>query len=194
MKLKTTLFIIGSAVAVLPAFGRDNGTQKQDVIPAYQSAAPNTRSDSPEFSELLAEARAEAVQLKSDSAEMESYTRSPGMNWRSYADKLVLIKEHVNAAAQLVNEMNDIKGLSRWQGIALERTTSALKEVAANVTSTIGQLDSSAHTVHMPAFQEYIKTNYKLVSKLEAVISVYVDYGYTKAKAERLEQSLEIGG
>ena len=37
MKFKTTLFIIGSAGAVLPAFSRDNITQKQDVTHAYRS-------------------------------------------------------------------------------------------------------------------------------------------------------------
>jgi hypothetical protein len=93
----------------------------------------------------------------------------------------------------LIKQVNDIGPASPGQQKALEQTTEALKKVAEKVTSTIEQLKSDQHRVQMPAFQGYVKTNYKLVSNLEAVISNYADYAYAKAKAERLERSLEIG-
>jgi hypothetical protein len=54
MRLNTTLLMIGAALAALPAFGQEEVTQKQEVL----SVSPATRSDSPVFSELLAQARA----------------------------------------------------------------------------------------------------------------------------------------
>lgn len=163
------------------------------LVPVSAFAAADVSSDSCEVSQMLAQAKAEATELKTDSADMEAFTRSGNVSWAVYAEHLNLIKEHVNALGRLVKQINDIEVLcSPWQATALERTTAALKELADNVNSTIEHLNANQSRVHMPAFQDYVKANYELVSDLAAVISDFVDYGNAKEKMERLEQILEI--
>ena len=52
-------------------------------------------ADSAEVTKLLADAKAEAVELKADPADMESFTRSKS-SVESYGNKLEMIKGHVN--------------------------------------------------------------------------------------------------
>jgi mannose-6-phosphate isomerase-like protein (cupin superfamily) len=57
--------------------------------------------DSVQVTKLSADAKAEAVELKRDSADMESFTESKP-TWESYAHEVGLIKEHVNNAGKLL--------------------------------------------------------------------------------------------
>ena len=153
------------------------------MIPtALQAVTP----DSADITKLLADTKAVAAQLKTDSGQMESFTRSK-MNWQSYAAKLDTIKGHINNAGQLLAKLkySESSG-SLWQQTTIKRIEPLLQEMADNLNTTIRHLNENQNKVHMPEFASYVKSNYALATDLEAMLRASVDYGTDKAKFESL--------
>ena len=159
------------------------------LIPSSLKA---TIGDSEAISSLLNEAKTEALELKRDSAEMQSFTRSK-ISWQSYASKIHLIRDHVNKAGELLAKMKDAEATgSPWQQTAIQRIEPLLQELANNTTATIDRLKEHPTRVHLAEFQDYVKANYELASDLEALIRDYANYGAAKGEVERLGESLEL--
>jgi hypothetical protein len=143
-------------------------------------------SDSVEVTKLLADTKAVAAQLKTDSGQMETFTRSK-LSWQSYARTLETIRAHINNAGQLVAKLKAAESTgSHWQQTTIKRVQSLLQEMADNLTATIKHLNDNQNKVHFPEFADYVKSNYALTTDLEALLRASVDYGTDKAKFERL--------
>src|ERR1035437_731502 len=102
------------------------------VLAALFFVAPALRAytdlDAERVSQLLSKAKEEALQLKLDAAEMESFTRSQ-VSWESHADKLSEIKEHVNKVGETVNQLNAARsGAAPWQKVAIGRVNPLMAE------------------------------------------------------------------
>ena len=160
------------------------------IVPTLTRAA--IAGDSPEVKQLLADARAEAVELKNDSENMESFTKSQ-LSWGSYAHQVSMIKEHVNKTGTVLTKLQNAKaGASPWQQMAIERIEPLLKELAANTETTINYLKENRDKVHFTEFGDYVKANYELATDLESLIRDFVDYGNAKEKFENLGERLEV--
>ena len=149
-------------------------------------------TDSPEVTKVLTDVKAEAIELKVDSGDMESFTRST-MTWRGYGSKLDMIKGHVNNALALLAKLKNAEATgSQWQQAAIKRIEPLLKELADNTTATINHLNANQGKVHLPAFTDYVKANHELATDLEALIRDFVDYGNAKEKFESLGSKSEV--
>jgi hypothetical protein len=154
------------------------------AIPAALKAAGTP--DSADITKLLADTKAVAVQLKTDSSQMDSFTRSK-LSWQSYADKIETIKGHINNAGQLVARLKDAESTgSPWQQSTIKRIEPLIREMADNLTATIKHLNDNKSKVHLPEFTDYVKANYALATDTEALLRASVDYGTDKAKFELL--------
>jgi hypothetical protein len=154
------------------------------IIPAALKAAD--APDSADVTKLLADTKVVAVQLKTDSGKMESFTRSK-LSWQSYAAQLEAVKAHINNAGQLLGKLKGAESTgSQWQQSTIKRVESVLQEMADNLTATINHLNDNQSKVHLPEFTDYVKSNYVLATDLEALLRASVDYGTDKAKFELL--------
>lgn len=161
-------------------------------VGVVQAFAASPAADSEEINTLLSDAKSEAVQLKHDAQVMETFTRTK-VSWRSHAQQISLIKEHVNKTGELVQKLNDVKESgSPWQQTAIERVTPLLGELAKNVQGTIEHLNNNPSHVQMQPFKDYVVANYNLANQLSALITDFVDYGSTKDKFEKLGDQLEV--
>ena len=168
------------------------------LLLAAVSALPALRAadieDSKEVSDLLAQAKTEAIQLKNDATDMESFTLSPNLSWQSHAAKITEIKEHVNALGKTIAKLEQKKSTaSPWQRTAIERINPVLRELAANTTSIIDHLNKEqGRLLHTQEHKDYLKANAQLASNMTEVVSDFVDYGQTKDRFEKLSRKLEI--
>ena len=162
------------------------------LAPPPAGAVDKAKLDSEEVSKLLSEAKTEALELKKDAQEMESFTRSK-LSWESHAATVERIKEHVNAVGRLVTKLNDARAAaSPWQEQAIEQITPLLREMAVNTEATIKLLNANKHRLHTPEYKEYLTTNYEVAMELAALVTDFVDYGKAKNKFEHLRDKLEI--
>ncbi len=150
--------------------------------------------ESAQIAKLLADAKSEAVELKRDSSELDSLTRSKA-SWKSFASKLNMIKEHINNTGKLLADLKDAEaGGSPWQRTAIKQIEPLLRELAGNTEVTINHLNEGSAKIHFPPFRDYVRANYEMAADLEALIRDFVDYGETKQKFESLGAQLEVGG
>jgi len=162
------------------------------MVPATMRAADTP--DSPEITSLLLDARTQAVDLRRAAEDMETFTRG-GEEWQSFAAKLDILKERVNATGKLVAKMKDAEAHGAiWQQTAIRRVEPLLREMAANTDSTIRFLNANKTKVHFPEFRDYVRTNADMAVSLESLVKNFLTYGELKQKLDRLGNKLEIGG
>src|SRR5215471_9341081 len=146
---------------------------------------------SPEITKLLADVKAEAVELKNDSEDLDTFAQSR-LTWESHARKVEMVKEHINNTGRLLAKLKDVEASGApWQQTAIQRIEPLLKELAANTEGTIIYLNENRAKIHFPEFRDYVKANYELATDLEALIRDFVNYGEAKEKFERLGHRVE---
>lgn len=166
------------------------------VALAYASTVYGAQvsKDSKEVSSILADIKAEAIQLRDDADQLKAFTHST-LSWESHAGKVEQMKEHVNNAGKSLTKLDSLRrSASPWQQQAIDRTTPLLKELASNVTSTIEHLNRRPALLQTSLYVDYVTSNYDLSSDLAELISDYVEYGRSKARSEELADKLEVPG
>jgi len=155
-------------------------------------AADTTPPNSDQVSKLLAQVNAEAVELRRDAEDMESFSRSK-LSWESHASKINMIKDHINKTGSLLTQLGGLRNTaSLWQQEAIDRVAPLLKEMASNTETTIEHINQNQSRLNSTEFQDYVKANYNLASRLASLIGDFVDYGEAKEKYERLSRKLEV--
>jgi len=158
------------------------------------SPANARTGDNAEINRLFADAKSEALELKTDADDMVAFNRMD-LTAHSYAEKITMIKEHVNNTGKLLVKLENAKADgAAWQQTAIDRIAPLLREMAENTSATITYFNENKDRVHLDEFKEYINTNYDLATDLEALIRNFVDYGNAKEKYEDLGRTLEITG
>lgn len=157
--------------------------------PSIVIAASN--DDSAEISKLLADTKAEAVELTRDASDLEAFTKSK-LSWSTYAGKVEMIKEHINNSGKLLTKLQEAQDSgSAWQQTAISKIEPLLKELAANTEATIAFMSENKGKIHFPEFRDYAKANYEMASDLEALVRDYVSYGEAREKVDRLNRKLQ---
>jgi hypothetical protein len=158
------------------------------VMPAIAAAQSQ---DSDEFSGFLAQAKSEAVQVQQTAEEM--YTlRFSKISWQTQAEKLEVLKTHVNKLGEFVVRMNNVEAPSPWQRHAIRNVTPMVEELAADVTMAIYHLDESRDSYVSSSFPEYVAANAELSVDIAGLLSDYVEYSEAKRTVEDIEFELEL--
>lgn len=160
------------------------------LLPAGVLAAQN--SDSPNVSKLLDEVRSHAALADDDAHTLASFALSD-IHWKTHGDRLNQIRGHVN---ELIRDSNQLVSMreegSPWQQDAIDRISSLLPEMAANLTATIKHLNENQNKTMLPPYRDLAKNNEVLIHKAHEIIADYLDYGEAKAKSDELEKQLQL--
>ncbi|HVJ08132.1 MAG TPA: hypothetical protein VM554_07095 [Acidisarcina sp.] len=148
--------------------------------------------DSTAISNLLAQAKSQAVVAENDAAILESYTH-PGSAWETHAAQLRTIAEHVNALAETVKQLNGLREEgSPWQQEAIFQINPLLRHQVDQINATIKHLNDNKDRIHMPAYRNYTAAGHELATRTATAVSDFVEYGKARSKAGSLEQELEL--
>ncbi len=150
--------------------------------------------DSAEITKLLNDVKTEAMELRHDSEDLDTFVRSR-LTWESHAGKIDMVKAHINNTGKLLTKLKAAEASGElWQQTAIQRIEPLLMELASNTEATIDHLNKNQARVHFPEFRDYVKANYELSVDLEELIRDFVGYGEAKDKLERLERKIEVTG
>ena len=149
--------------------------------------------ENPEITQLLTDARDKAAELSRDADDMEALIRTD-VSWQSHAEMLESVKEHVNQLGRIAAQLEQKRdSASQWQQQAIDRMLPVLKELAANTTVAINNLnENKGRPLETSSYPQYLKENAEAARNLSDMISSFVKYGDSRAKVEKLEQKLEI--
>jgi uncharacterized coiled-coil DUF342 family protein len=159
------------------------------LVPAFANAQ---NTDSRAITDLLKEAETHAVLAQDDAETLESYTRSK-VGWQSHANRVNQIREHANELIDNFNKLNSMRGeASLWQQEAIDHVNPLLQEMSKHLTATINHLNENQSKLQMPPFPDYAKANREMMTATSKLISDYVHYGESKARADSLENNLGL--
>ena len=165
------------------------------LISSPAPAADTPSGSSQEVNQLLADLKTEAVALEQDCDEIATWARAKQLSWQSHAEKLNLIREHVNEAGRLLSNLHDARDeASPWQQQAIDRVYPLLKELADNTTAMINHLNDKGSAFHFSEYGDYAKAGYNLAKDLAALVSDYVEYGKLEVDFDRLQEKLDSAG
>lgn len=160
------------------------------LLPVGRLAAQNP--DSAAVSRLMDQVRSHAALADNDAGILESYTRSK-LAAQTHATQINLIREHVN---NLIKDANDLKAMrdeaSPWQQEAIDRIDQILPVMAAHITAVIEHFNDNRVKIQLQPYRDYVSANQKMISKAYQTISDLVEYGEARAKADAMEQQLDL--
>jgi len=146
---------------------------------------------SQEINQLLSEVKTEATALEQDYDRMAIWAGGQHTSWQSHAEKLNLIREHINQAGRLLVRLHDARHTaSLWQQQAIDRIYPLLKGLADNTEGMINLLNDNRKVIHFSEYRDHANAGDELANDLTALVSDHVEYGEHEAELHRLQDKL----
>jgi hypothetical protein len=156
------------------------------VLPLLSAAV--TRETSAKLTELLWDARDEAVQLSSDANQMLILSDS---NWLTPDLMLHKIRSHVDDMELIVKKLNETqRSGSDVQQQAVEQMLPLVRELSENTTAAIHYLNQNKNRPPSDTYRQYLQKNADTARELSSMVSSLVDYEQSMADITELRRKL----
>jgi hypothetical protein len=156
------------------------------VLPLLSAAV--TRETSAKLTELLWDARDEAVQLSSDADQMLILS---GSNWLTHDLMLHKIRGHVDDMEIIVRKLNETqRSGSDVQQQAVEQMIPLVRELSENTTAAIHYLNQNKNRPPSDTYRQYLQKNADTARELSSMVSSLVDYEQSMADITELRRKL----
>jgi hypothetical protein len=147
-----------------------------------------TRETSAKLTELLWDARDEAVQLSSDADQMLILSDS---NWLTHDLMLHKIQGHVDDMEMIVRKLNETqRSGSDVQQQAVEQMLPLVRELSENTTAAIHYLNQNKNRPPSDTYRQYLQKNADTARELSSMVSSLVDYEQSMADITELRRKL----
>ena len=158
------------------------------ALPLLSAAV--ARETSAKLTELLWDARDEAVQLASDADQMQILILTDS-NWLTHDLMLHKIQGHVDDMAVIVRKLNETqKSGSDVQQQAVEQMLPLVRELSENTTAAIHYLEQNKNRPPSDTYRQYLNKNVDTARELSSMISSLVDYEQSMADIAELRRKL----
>jgi hypothetical protein len=157
---------------------------------ALSTLAYTTRGESPQLTQLLDDARSEALELANDAEDCEPLTSSDD-KWVTHALMLARVKGHVDNMALIIDKLNKAaKSGSALQEQAVQQMLPLVKELSDNTTAAINYLNQNKSRPVSGAYTEYLEKNAETARQLSNMISALCEYEKSMADIEGIRSKL----
>jgi hypothetical protein len=148
-------------------------------------------SDSVEVSQLLNEAKDQAIIVEKEASTMQIYSRQRDA-WESKETVIEQVKQDTNNLEELARKLDSMRmTASPSQQETIGRVDPVLREMASSINSTIEHLDQNAKYLHTPTCKEYVTADSELAGDALAIISDSIDFEEERARFEELGYRLD---
>ncbi len=156
------------------------------------TAFAQSQSDNANVTSLFSRAKTTLVKIKKDAAEMESYTRSSGLSWKTHSASLDRIKADVNELGTYVQGLKTQRDSgSAWQQSAIDQVSPLMSDLATNMNAAIDHLNNNKSRPTAAPYPEYLRANVRIANDLSGEINDILDYAQAKATMDRLGEKLQ---
>jgi hypothetical protein len=155
-------------------------------------SASATRDTNQQLTQLLADASNEAFELANAADETETLIVSDA-NWVNHALMLARVKGHVDNMALIIEKLSKAqKSGSELQEQAVERMLPLVKELSANTTAAINDLNQNKSRPISGPYTQYLKKNAETAHQLSSMITALLEYEKSMTEIEQLRSELDV--
>ena len=149
-----------------------------------------TRGESQQLTQLLEDARNEALELANDAEDCQTLTASDD-KWVTHALMLARVKGHVDNMVLIIDKLNKAeKSGSALQEQAVQQMLPLVKELSDNTTAAINHLNRNKSRPVSEAYTQYLEKNAETARQLSNMITALCEYEKSMADIERLRSKL----
>lgn len=133
------------------------------LIPARGAfAAPP--SDSTSIPKVLDQVKGHAAEASYDAAVLDSYRHSD-VDWRTYAERLTMIKDHANDLFQDYYQLQRLRDSGTpAQREAIDKLEPLVRAMATELTNTFQSLNEHKAQVNFPEFRNRARANWEKIN------------------------------
>ena len=177
----TMLFLAGTLFASSPA--------ERTMPGAARTAGHDFQS---EATDLLREAHFVAAMLDYDAEVLETFTRSPQMSWKSHAEYLNQVRDHINRAGEILARLRQIQHVTApWQQGAIDRAHPAALAAANQIESAILHVNENKGWLFHPEYTGNLASIAEHADDLKDTLRNFVELGERQEKLRNIELRLE---
>ena len=153
-----------------------------------------TKAESPQLTQLLADANDEAFELARDATDTQMLICTDE-NWVDHALMLAKVKGHVDNLALIIEKMSKAqKSGSELQQQAVEQMLPLVRQLSANTTAALNYLKQSKTRPTSETYTRYLEKNAETAHQLSSMIWSLIDYEKSMTEIEQPRSKLEAPG
>ena len=139
--------------------------------------------------DMLASFESKAIETRRDAAMLESKRRNSQINWRTHADKLHAMKEHVNEMGRMLAELEGMKSKATlFQEKAIEAARPHLEDLAQRVEKALKWLNEDRTSISRAEYKENLHGIWSDADQLYRNVDTIIDYHEARIRLHELAE------
>jgi len=139
--------------------------------------------------DMLADFESKAIEARRDAAMLESKRRNPQLSWQTHADKLSVMKQHINEMGKMLAELEGMKSKATlFQEKAIEAARPPLEDMAQRVEKGINWLNEDRRSISKTEYKDNLHGLWSDADKLYRNVDTIIDYHEARMRLHELAE------
>jgi uncharacterized surface protein with fasciclin (FAS1) repeats len=139
-------------------------------------------------SDKLARFESTAIDVRKEAASLESRGRNPQVTWRTHAERLHVIANHVNEMGRMMTELELMKPQATLLQVkAIEASRPHLQDLAQRVEKALGWLNQDQRSIALQEYKENLGGLAMSADNLYKTVDTIIDYQEASRRLNSIE-------
>jgi hypothetical protein len=139
--------------------------------------------------DMLADFESKAIETRRDAAMLESKRRNPQLNWQTHADKLSVMKQHINEMGKMLAELEGMKSKATvFQEKAIETARPPLEDLAQRVEKGINWINEDRRSITKAEYKDNLHGIWSSADQLYRNVDTIIDYHEARMRLHELAE------
>jgi len=135
----------------------------------------------------LAQFESRAIETRRDAAMLESKRRNRQLSWQTHADKLSVMKEHINEMGKMLAELEGMKPKATlYQEKAIEAARPPLEDMARRVGNALNWLNEDRRSIAKAEYRDNLHGIWVSSDALYRDVDTVIDYHEARMRLHEL--------
>ena len=138
--------------------------------------------------DMLAQFESKAIDTRRDAAMLESKRRKQ-LAWQTHADKLGVMKQHINEMGKMLTELEGMKSKATlFQEKAIEAARPHLEDMARRVEKSINWLNEDRRSISKAEYKDNLHGVWSSADQLYKNVDAIIDYHEARMRLHELAE------
>jgi uncharacterized surface protein with fasciclin (FAS1) repeats len=138
--------------------------------------------------DMLAQFESKAIDTRRDAAMLESKRRKQ-LSWQTHADKLGVMKQHINEMGKMLAELEGMKSKATlFQEKAIEAARPHLEDMARRVERSINWLNEDRRSISKAEYKDNLHGIWSSADQLYRNVDAIIDYHEARMRLHELAE------
>jgi uncharacterized surface protein with fasciclin (FAS1) repeats len=139
--------------------------------------------------DMLADFESKAIETRRDAAMLESKRRNQQLSWQTHADKLSVMKEHINEMGKMLAELEGMKSKATlFQEKAIEAARPHLEDMAQRVEKGINWINEDRRSITKAEYKDNLHGIWNDADQLYRNVDTIIDYHEARMRLHELAE------